>query len=119
MTFKMEPTAYFVWANYIDTCYPDYLTDGYNRDNEMLLCCPALGQSLQNGVIDLLTSMENGEADKLPDEIKDSTIFDAVYSVCRGVDFTGLLEEDVSLEDNMEVPYVYVVLTWERVSDES
>ena len=127
-------SRYIVTADYVDTCRPDYLQDGHNREGEWLLCTSLGGQTTEEAVDELVDQM-NGEAppESFPDEgdLPEADIRAALLDAVRGVDFHpcddcgNLVKPDADDEDAIEAynklleeqANVYVVLRW-SLSDE-
>lgn len=65
-------------VTYIDTCYPDFLTDHHNREGELLVGI-ILGSEtpIADQLVDELSSGDYG----VPDEISD----DDIKRACRGI----------------------------------
>ena len=92
-----------VTCSYIDTCYPDYLEDHHNRGNELLILA---SPSISRAAIcdDFWTSAI--ASDKIPQEITDSEIKSAIFSM---VD--SLATSAIDYQEDSEI-YIYAYLSW-------
>jgi hypothetical protein len=115
-----------ITAEHVDTCHPDYLQDGHNREGEWLLFASPYGQSAEDAA-DELIGMMNGEAppEDFPKDVSDDVLRAAFIEALQGVDLRPIDgsgnriepgEEDDSADNEFEdQPYVYVVLRWSEV----
>ncbi len=101
MKTALEPRT--LTCTYIDTCYPDYLQDHHNRENELLiLATPTICRATvcDDFWISAISS------DKIPQEISDSEIKSAIFSM---VD--SLNTSEIDYREDSEV-YLYAYLSW-------
>lgn len=110
-----------ITAQYVDTCLPDYLQDGHNREGECLAFSP-LGLSLEETVESLAGSVDTMLWDAgCPESILDTDIRDALRDALDGVDLRAVDgdgnridgEPEESDDDCIDEVYVYVVLRWD------
>lgn len=93
-------------CKYIDTCYPDYLTDHHNRDNELLISAnvsafkSSIYQDFWNSAI---------RQDTIPQNISDSEIESAIKCMVNDLDLS-ILEKDSNFYQQ-EI-YIYAYLSW-------
>lgn len=92
-----------ITCTYIDTCYPDYLQDHHNRENELLiLASPCICRATICD--DFWTSAIT--SDKIPQEITDSEIKSAIFSLVN-----SLATSQIDYQEDSEV-YIYAYLSW-------
>lgn len=101
----MNTETQTITCHYIDTCYPDYLQDHHNRDDELLLCIPGnygywdwLLQDLFDQAI-----LEEG----LPSYITNSDLHKAIEQAFKGYDL-----KDVTCDHDDYECYIYAYLSW-------
>ena len=94
-------------CTYIDTCYPDYLTDHHNRDNEILLCAyedEDAGFVMQQLMEDAFNSH------KLPEWVTNGMLRNAIaeefskynyHRICPNLNNTGFVDT-----------LIYAYLSW-------
>jgi hypothetical protein len=117
---------YEVWADYVDTCLPCYLTDHHNREGEMLLgVCPS-GQTSEQAVEELMEEINGAMYDSVPEEVGDEEIHVALTAAVEGVDFRtissngdrledGEDEDEDPAEDFGEESQAWFVLSWKEI----
>lgn len=93
-------------CTYIDTCYPDFLQDHHNRDNELLLCASA-NQSYSDMQEELVQSAFY--SDKIPSDITDDQIIEAVDKEFRGYFSHHILDTEDIYSNEVQV---YAYLNW-------
>jgi hypothetical protein len=104
-----------ITARYVDTCFPGYLQDGYNRPGQTLLC-HTLGEDLASTVEGLMASMDCDAG--VPESVSDMEIAIAVRDAIRDVDLRYINDAGDRLDEAPGNalgcgPYLYVVLEWD------
>ena len=112
--------------NYIETCYPDFLQDHHNRENERLISIGLYGQSSKEAARDLIDEI-NGCDMGIPEEVTEGQLGVAAREAVEGLTFfpydaegneakSGCKGWDEIVENCESMAYFYA--TWDGEDDE-
>lgn len=99
--------------NFIDICYPDYLTDHHNRDNEQLVAVPwcedMTDRELIEEIVDAVYNSSNDEIWKHLPKDEEQCRVSLIQTVTDEIIGMDLSIDSVDEPDEM---YIYCYFSW-------